>query len=233
VARAERHYRQPAGTDRAALRVDDTGGTDHMRSDDMGTDDMGSRTGARRAWVLAAVAATTLVAGACGSKDEPAPTSTTAASASSGTTDETLAPGTTSTTAKTSGTTPGTTKTNGTTPPGTDVGVPNESIEADEVAEDVTWVLNAAEYQGRDGLLVAYDCAPDGVVATVWGDGIYTDDSSVCSAAVHAGLITSAGGGHVVIEIGPGYDTYEGSTANGVTTLPYASWPGSFTFPGI
>jgi hypothetical protein len=66
----------------------------------------------------------------------------------------------------------------------------------------------------------------------VWGDGIYTDDSSVCTAAVHAGLITVAEGGRVVIEISAGLDAYEGATANGVTTLPYASWPGSFGFPG-
>lgn len=176
----------------------------------------------------ALVGAAVLGMTACGSSEEPAAPTTTAATSSSGT----KAPGSTSTTTKTSGTTPGTTKTNGTTPPGTDVGVANGSIEADETATDVTWTLNASEFQGRDGLLVAYDCTPDGIEATVWGDGVYTDDSSVCTAAVHAGLITIEDGGRVVIEISEGLDAYETSTANGITTYAYASWPGSFEFPG-
>jgi len=64
------------------------------------------------------------------------------------------------------------------------------------------------------------------------GVDIYTDDSSVCTAAVHAGLITLAQGGRVVIEIRDGLEAYEGGAANGITTLEYASWPGSFVFPG-
>jgi hypothetical protein len=202
----------------------------------MQTDDVGTGTIGRR-WVLALVVSGAVVLGAagCGSSDEPTAATTTGVTSRS-TTDGTDAPGTTK--PKTSGTTtpgnpPGTNRTTGTAPGGTTYGVPNATIEADEVAEDVTWVLNAEAYQGRDGLLVAYDCAPDGVAATVWGDGVYTDDSSVCSAAVHAGLIDTAGGGRVVIEISEGLDSYDSSTANGITTMAYASWPGSFSFPGI
>jgi hypothetical protein len=66
----------------------------------------------------------------------------------------------------------------------------------------------------------------------VWGTDVYTDDSSVCTAAVHAGLITLAGGGTVTAEIRPGQSSYKGSTRNGITSSPYASWLGSFIFPG-
>ena len=99
-----------------------------------------------------------------------------------------------------------------------------------EVAPDVVWSTAAAEYRGSDGLLVTYDCPPDGVLGTVWGTDVYTDDSSVCTAAVHAGLITEVEGGEVVIEISAGLEAYEGSTANGVTTSAYGSWSGSFSF---
>jgi hypothetical protein len=64
----------------------------------------------------------------------------------------------------------------------------------------------------------------------VWGTGTYTDDSSVCSAGVHAGRITAAEGGTVRIEIAPGMESYEGSEANGVTSLSYGQWDGSYVF---
>jgi hypothetical protein len=103
---------------------------------------------------------------------------------------------------------------------------------ADEVAPDVTWALSATEYRGQEGLLVAYECPADGTLGAAWGTDAYTDDSSVCTAAVHLGLIGEVDGGLVVIQISDGLDAYEGSTANGVTTGSYAAWAGTFTFVG-
>jgi hypothetical protein len=103
--------------------------------------------------------------------------------------------------------------------------------EADEEAEDVSWQLNAAGFRGKDGRLVAFACPPDGELRTGWGTDVYTDDSSVCSAAVHAGLISVEDGGRVVVEIAPGEESYEGSERNGVTSTDYGPWDGSFTFP--
>ena len=40
--------------------------------------------------------------------------------------------------------------------------------------------------------------------ATIYGTDVYTDDSSVCTAAVHDGKITIADGGTVTVEIRPG-----------------------------
>jgi hypothetical protein len=99
------------------------------------------------------------------------------------------------------------------------------------VPEDVSWQLNAAGFRGKDGRLVAFACPPDGELRTVWGTDVYTDDSSVCSAAVHAGLISVEDGGRVVVEIAPGEESYEGSERNGVTSTDYGPWDGSFTFP--
>ncbi|QYG95473.1 hypothetical protein HC251_09085 [Iamia sp. SCSIO 61187] len=97
---------------------------------------------------------------------------------------------------------------------------------------DVSWDLDAVEHRGDDGKRIAYLCPPDGdPSATVWGTGTYTDDSSVCAAAVHAGIINPIEGGRVIIEIAPGEESYEGTEANGVASQDYAEWAGSFTFP--
>jgi hypothetical protein len=61
----------------------------------------------------------------------------------------------------------------------------------------------------------------------VWGTNPYTDDSAVCSAAIHAGVI-GAGGGVVHLSPAPGQSRYGGSTRNGFTTSDYGSWPRSF-----
>ncbi|WP_442942330.1 LCCL domain-containing protein [Nostoc sp.] len=59
---------------------------------------------------------------------------------------------------------------------------------------------------------------------------VYTDDSSICNAAVHAGLITTRNGGQVRIRICPGAVSYYGTTRNGVNSRNYGSWGGSFIF---
>lgn len=90
------------------------------------------------------------------------------------------------------------------------------------------WTSVAAQYRGEDGRRYTYACPAGGTANTVWGTDVYTDDSSVCTAAVHAGKITFGAGGTVEIEIRPGLDAYEGSTRNGVATQPYGQWSGSF-----
>lgn len=93
------------------------------------------------------------------------------------------------------------------------------------------WQANATSLRDDVGSTHEVDCPPDGQAYTVWGAGTYTDDSSICTAAVQSGLITFSEGGTVTFEVAPGEDAYEGGTANGVTSLAYGSWDGSFTFP--
>ncbi len=91
------------------------------------------------------------------------------------------------------------------------------------------WSATATGFRGRNGERFSFACEPKGTLArSVWGTGVYTDDSSVCAAGVHAGLITFARGGTVVIEIRPGRSSYTGSTRNGVSSKSYGSWGGSF-----
>lgn len=99
------------------------------------------------------------------------------------------------------------------------------------VAGPESWSRNLADQRGKDGTRVTVACSADGVLGSVWGSGPYTDDSSVCTAAVHAGVLDRAKGGTVVAEIAAGQSAYTGSTANGVTTSDYGTFQGSFTFP--
>ena len=102
------------------------------------------------------------------------------------------------------------------------------------VSVRASWEANAQDYRGRIGVLVDYDCLPGGVPQRVWGTDTYTDDSSVCTAAVHAGEITLEAGGLVWIRIAPGQLTYDASERNGILTESYLAWDGSFTVvPGL
>ena len=97
--------------------------------------------------------------------------------------------------------------------------------------EDDPWSTTAVDFRGQEGLLVAYDCPAGGTTRSVWGSGPYTDDSSVCSAGVHAGLISADEGGRVVARITGGLDGYPASTRNGVEAGSWGAWDGSFELP--
>jgi uncharacterized caspase-like protein len=84
---------------------------------------------------------------------------------------------------------------------------------------------NVRSVQGR----LTCNCDSQNMSGTVWGSGTYTDDSSLCLAAVHAGII-SFGGGPVTIVRTPGLGRYSGSSRNGVRTQSYGPWSGSFRF---
>ena len=104
--------------------------------------------------------------------------------------------------------------------------------EADEATVEA-WTADAMEHRGADGETFDYECPAGGVEDTVWGTETYTDDSSVCTAAVQVGLITLDEGGDVTIEIAPGEDYYPGGIANDIESKPYGTWEGSFTFPDV
>ena len=95
-------------------------------------------------------------------------------------------------------------------------------------ANSISWADSATAYRGQDGYQATFYCPAGGAPGSVWGDSIYTDDSSICAAAVHEGLITTASGGEVTIEILPGEPAYVGSKRNGVTSSNWDSWTGSF-----
>lgn len=63
---------------------------------------------------------------------------------------------------------------------------------------------------------------------SVWGAGIYTDDSNLATAAVHAGILAVGQKGIVKVTILPGQASYASSTSNGITSSSWGQWTGSF-----
>jgi hypothetical protein len=104
------------------------------------------------------------------------------------------------------------------------VGAEPTSVAQVQMAPD-----NLTIYRGQNGVLLQFDVTGS-VAEQVWGGGLYTDDSSVAAAAVHAGLLRDGETGRVIIEIMPGQASYAGSQANGVTSSDYGPWEGSYRF---
>jgi hypothetical protein len=61
----------------------------------------------------------------------------------------------------------------------------------------------------------------------VWGSDIYTDDSALSVAAVHAGALKDGQEGIVKVTILKHEGTYDSTTRNGVTTAAFGTYPGS------
>jgi len=101
---------------------------------------------------------------------------------------------------------------------------------ADSGTEGTRTSGSPSEHRGRNGLRLSYECPPN-PRGNVYGTDTYTDDSSVCNAAIHAGMLNRAGG-TVTIEIRPGLESYQGTLRHGITSASYPRWPGSFVFIG-
>jgi hypothetical protein len=92
------------------------------------------------------------------------------------------------------------------------------------------WYSQARQVKAPVGARVRLECAAGGAGGSVWGTDVYTDDSSICEAAVHAGVIKRAAGGVVHFDMLGAQPSFRGSERNGVSTMEYPAWPGSFRF---
>jgi hypothetical protein len=63
---------------------------------------------------------------------------------------------------------------------------------------------------------------------SLWGTGTYTLDSTLAMAAVHAGVLKLGQTGNVKVTILPAMAGFVGSTQNGITSSPYANYPGAY-----
>lgn len=84
--------------------------------------------------------------------------------------------------------------------------------------------------RGLNGERFRFQC-PSGKARSgqVVGSGPYTDGSSICAAAVHAGVFKPASGGVVTIELRPGQAHYRASLNHFVQSESYEGfWSGSF-----
>jgi LCCL domain len=97
---------------------------------------------------------------------------------------------------------------------------------------DIDWRTSPLDLnlRGLNGERFRFHC-PSGKVmpGQVVGKGPYTDGSSICAAAVHAGVIHAASGGLVTIELRPGEAHYEASWSHFIQSESYERfWSGSF-----
>jgi hypothetical protein len=89
----------------------------------------------------------------------------------------------------------------------------------------------AAEFRGQIGRRLTFICpATPTQPANVWGTDTYTDDSMVCPAAIHAGVLQPDKAGVVTIVMGVSAESFQGSSRNGVTSQDYGPWSSSYTF---
>lgn len=103
---------------------------------------------------------------------------------------------------------------------------------ADTALPAIDWRTSPLDLnlRGMNGMAYLFRC-PVGKPApeAVTGSDVYTDASSICAAAAHAGEVEPGRGGLVMIRILPGQTGYRGTMRNFIPSQGYAqAWGGSF-----
>ena len=99
-----------------------------------------------------------------------------------------------------------------------------------EVILDVECDTIGSQIEGRSGYVMKVRC-PSGCSLSppLYGTGLYTDDSNVCKAARHAGVIENEGG-VFFLTIKPAADIYRGSEKNEIRSATWRHrWLRSFS----
>lgn len=84
---------------------------------------------------------------------------------------------------------------------------------------------------GQNYTFYCQSATDDMIHSPVWGTGIYTSNSGICSTAVHAGMITTEGG-LVTVELTSGQLFYTGSLHNELLSKDHAGTNIGFMFVG-
>lgn len=107
---------------------------------------------------------------------------------------------------------------------------PSFTIPFVEPVEEISWSDTARQFSANVDQDFRLRCPEGGTIGNIYGTDIYTSGSSICSAAVHAGIINAKDGGIVKIRSLGSQDFFNGTARNGVTSGRYGSDGGSFTF---
>ena len=89
--------------------------------------------------------------------------------------------------------------------------------------------LNMKDYRGNNGNVYTFQVTGK-TSGRIWGgsDNVYTDDSEIATAAVHAGLVSPGSTAIIKVTILPGRSSYPSLSRNGVKSIQYGSWDGSY-----
>lgn len=84
-------------------------------------------------------------------------------------------------------------------------------------------------FRGDPGSIFLINCPENCKTSegSIWGNGIYTLDSSICRSAIHAGVLQDYGGLLELIKA-PGLSHYESATNRFITSTNYGGWKTSF-----
>lgn len=108
--------------------------------------------------------------------------------------------------------------------------VDESEIDAPIDTTAVLWMTTGVPFEESESDYTTFLCPRNGKEFPVFGVDEYSTDSSICTAAVHAGLIDFDSGGKVKVEFTSGRKAYGGSERNGVTSVPAGEAETSFVF---
>jgi hypothetical protein len=84
-------------------------------------------------------------------------------------------------------------------------------------------------YQSKFGTVLAIRVTGN-AGGSVWGSDVYTCDSTLATAAVHAGMLKAGQTGVVRVKIVPSPMAYQGSTRHGVSSSSYGAFAAAYEF---
>ena len=91
--------------------------------------------------------------------------------------------------------------------------------------------ISAKGFRPQVGKVATFVCPSDlKLDSEIWGTDVYLDESPICTAAAHAGVLTRGTSGQVTIVMGAGVQSFQGTQRNGVTSLSYGPWSSTYTF---
>lgn len=98
------------------------------------------------------------------------------------------------------------------------------------VPTTITWDQTPNLLMLSDDGVYTFQCPGMGRANLCWGADRYSDDTSICTAAVHAQIITLSRGGTFTIQMRPGLSMYVGTNRGGIYSGDRTATPRSFVF---
>ncbi len=95
---------------------------------------------------------------------------------------------------------------------------------------ELDWLTDASVLGLQEGESILVSLPSNGEVREIWGSDPYTIDSSIGTAAVHAGLLTFEDGGEVLLKRIQKRTAFNGSEKNGVESFDYEGAMNAYSF---
>lgn len=95
--------------------------------------------------------------------------------------------------------------------------------------------MDAIMFVSPDEPHAVFECPSncDNTSGAIWGTDIYSIDSSVCVAAIHAGVLELGEAGSVVVTYVEGQESYEASERNSISSMSWGSYFGSYSLSPV